>query len=64
VTGEPEAALEMDRYALVLLRRPAGAPLLAEADPAVRAGRLAVEVWTWLTRPGAIRFPDPPGRLE
>jgi uncharacterized protein YciI len=30
---------------------------LAEADPSVRAGRMRVEVLTWLTKPGAIAFP-------
>ena len=30
---------------------------LAEADPSVRAGRLAVDVMTWWTPPGAIVFP-------
>jgi uncharacterized protein len=30
---------------------------LAEADPAVRAGRLAVEVMTWLCPPGTLRQP-------
>lgn len=30
---------------------------LAEADPAVRAGRLAVEVMTWLSLPGGLRQP-------
>ena len=29
---------------------------LAEADPSVRAGRLAVEVMTWWTKPGELRF--------
>jgi uncharacterized protein YciI len=32
---------------------------LAEADPAVRAGRLAVEIMTWYCRPGLM---TPPGR--
>lgn len=31
---------------------------LAEADPAVQAGRLAVDVMTWLTRRGAVSFRD------
>ena len=31
---------------------PQEARALAEADPAVRAGRLRVEVLTWLTQPG------------
>jgi uncharacterized protein len=30
---------------------------LAEADPAVRAGRLVVEVMTWLCPPGLLRQP-------
>lgn len=30
---------------------------LAEADPAVRAGRLAVDVMTWLCPPGGLRLP-------
>ncbi len=30
---------------------------LAEADPAVRAGRLKVEVMTWYTEKGALAFP-------
>jgi uncharacterized protein YciI len=30
---------------------------LAEADPAVRAGRLVVEVMTWLCPTGALRLP-------
>ena len=30
---------------------------LAEADPSVQAGRLAVDVMTWLTRRGAVAFP-------
>jgi uncharacterized protein YciI len=33
---------------------------LAEADPAVQAGRLAVEVMTWWTKRGALGL-DPPG---
>jgi len=30
---------------------------LAEADPSVQAGRLVVDVMTWLTRRGAVTFP-------
>jgi uncharacterized protein YciI len=30
---------------------------LAEADPAVEAGRLEVEVMTWYTQKGALAFP-------
>ena len=31
---------------------------LAESDPSVRAGRMAVDVMTWWTLPGALRFGD------
>jgi uncharacterized protein YciI len=30
---------------------------LAEQDPSVRAGRLAVDVFTWCTKKGAVVFP-------
>jgi uncharacterized protein YciI len=30
---------------------------LAEQDPSVRAGRLAIEVMTWLTKKGELAFP-------
>jgi uncharacterized protein len=30
---------------------------LAEQDPSVRAGRMAVDVMTWLTRKGELAFP-------
>ena len=30
---------------------------LAEADPAVRAGRLVVEIMTWYCQPGTMRQP-------
>ena len=30
---------------------------LAEADPAVRAGRLAVDIMTWYCPPGTMREP-------
>jgi len=33
---------------------------LAESDPAVQAGRLAVDVFTWLTQKGALRFDQEP----
>jgi uncharacterized protein YciI len=33
---------------------------LAEQDPSVQAGRMAVEVVTWLTRQGALAFPLEP----
>jgi hypothetical protein len=32
---------------------------LAESDPSVRAGRMAVDVFNWWTRKGALRFPPP-----
>ena len=32
---------------------------LAESDPSVRAGRMAVDVFNWWTRRGAIAFPKP-----
>jgi uncharacterized protein YciI len=35
---------------------PEEARRLAEADPSVRAGRLAVDVMTWWTKPGELRF--------
>ena len=31
---------------------------LAESDPSVRAGRIAVDVFNWWTLKGAIEFPD------
>ena len=34
-----------------------GARKFAEADPAVKAGRLQVEVMTWWTQKGAMTFP-------
>ena len=36
---------------------------LAEADPAVRAGRLAVEIMTWYCRPGTMTRPGRPVTL-
>lgn len=30
---------------------------LVEADPAVRAGRMQADVFTWLTQAGAVEFP-------
>ena len=33
---------------------------LAEADPAVRAGRLAVEIMTWYCSPASLRLPGQP----
>ena len=37
---------------------------LAEADPAVRAGRLVVEVMTWWCPTGSMTRPGQPVRLE
>jgi|GEM_PF-322526 len=37
---------------------------LAEEDPAVRAGRLEVEVMTWYTEKGALAFPGVEGLRE
>ena len=34
---------------------------LAAQDPSVRAGRMAVQVFSWYTRAGELRFADPPG---
>jgi uncharacterized protein len=36
---------------------------LAEADPAVRAGRLAVEIMTWYCPPGTMTRPGRPVTL-
>jgi uncharacterized protein len=33
---------------------------LCSADPAVRAGRLAVQVMTWMVPAGNVRFKDVP----
>jgi len=37
---------------------------LAEADPAVQAGRLEVEVMTWYTEKGALAFPGVEGMVR
>lgn len=37
---------------------------LAEQDPAVQAGRMAVEVMTWLTEKGALDFPGAQATTE
>ena len=39
---------------------PATARELSSADPAVRAGRLAVQVMTWMVPAGNVRFEDVP----
>jgi len=48
--------VDLESFEPVLLRRPASAPArrLAEADPAVQAGRLAVEIMTWYCPPGTM----------
>jgi uncharacterized protein YciI len=53
VTDQPDKSLRgLAFYRTGSLAR---ARELAEADPAVRAGRLVVEVMTWLCPPGALR---------
>jgi uncharacterized protein len=43
---------------MCLFRRPAEeVRRLMEVDPAVRAGRMRADVFTWLTRKGALDFP-------
>jgi uncharacterized protein YciI len=42
----------------VLSVDPEAARRLYSADPAVRAGRLAVEVMTWMVPAGSVRFDD------
>ena len=37
---------------------------LAEQDPSVQAGRMAVETMTWLTQKGALAFPAQPSDEE
>jgi uncharacterized protein len=44
----------------VMATDPATARELSNADPAVRAGRLAVQVMTWMVPAGNIRFQDVP----
>ena len=39
---------------------PETARRLANEDPAVRAGRLAIEVMTWIVPAGNVRFEDVP----
>ena len=48
--------MDLEAFELVLLRRPEKRRL-AEADPAVRAGRLAVDIMTWYCPPGTMREP-------
>ena len=58
VDGQPDASLRgLAFYRTGSLER---ARQLAEADPAVRAGRLAVEIMTWYCPPGTMAQP---GRL-
>ena len=50
--------MDLEAFELVLLRRS-----LAEDDPAVRAGRLTVEIMTWLCPPGTMSQPGRPVTL-
>jgi hypothetical protein len=50
--------VDLEAFELVLLRRPQDAPSYPEEDdPAVRAGRLAVEIMTWYCPPGTMSQP-------
>jgi hypothetical protein len=49
--------VDLEAFELVLLRTPENAPAYEEADPAVRAGRLAVEIMTWYCPPGTMSKP-------
>jgi uncharacterized protein len=62
VAGGPlrEQDDERLRGVSVMAVDPARARELCSADPAVRAGRLAVEVMTWMVPAGNIRFEDVP----
>jgi uncharacterized protein len=52
-SDQPDEALRgMSLYSV----GPEEARRLAEADPSVQAGRLAVDVMTWWTKPGELRF--------
>ena len=46
--------MELEAFELVMLRRP------AEADPAVRAGRLVVEIMSWYCPSGTMTQPGRP----
>ena len=48
---------EFDVYTVVVLRRPAEAPELTDADPSVVAGRLAYDVMEWWAAAGSVAFP-------
>jgi uncharacterized protein len=55
VTGQPDESLRgLTFYRTGSLKR---SRELAEADPAVRAGRLEVEIMTWYCAPGTMRLP-------
>jgi len=55
VDGQPDASLRgLAFYRTGSLER---SRQLAEADPAVRAGRLAVEIMTWYCPPGTMSRP-------
>ncbi|HEU4400183.1 MAG TPA: YciI family protein [Actinomycetota bacterium] len=57
LTGQDDQRL---RGISVLSVDPETARRLYRADPAVRAGRLAVEVMTWMVPAGNVRFESPP----
>jgi len=60
VTAGPLAGQDDERLrgVSVLSVDPETARRLYSADPAVRAGRLAVEVMTWMVPAGSVRFDD------
>jgi uncharacterized protein len=61
VDGEPDSSLRgLTFYRTGSLER---SRQLAENDPAVRAGRLAVEIMTWYCPPGTMRQPGRPVTL-
>ena len=62
VAGGPLVAQDDENWRgiSVMSVDPATARELCSADPAVRAGRLAVQVMTWMVPAGNIRFQDVP----
>jgi uncharacterized protein len=49
--------VELEAFELVLLRTPENAPAYDDAEAAVRAGRLAIEIMTWYCPPGTMTKP-------
>jgi len=49
--------VELEAFELVLLRTPENTPAYDEADPAVQAGRLVIEIMTWYCPPGTMSKP-------